>query len=163
MDTHAAPRPPAETHQRFHKNSIVPSHFLSHGTLCVKNLEETRKFYEEFLGLEVVRHNRLAMCFRLHNDMRIVCVEVKETPKMDVMTHWGVDVLNKEDVGEAYANAVKLKDVYGMQKVTRPHLQHGVYAFFIQDRDNNWWEVQHTPEEQTELFFGRGDMPDLDP
>jgi len=32
--------------------------FLSHGTLESKDLDFTRKFYEEFLGLEVVRATR---------------------------------------------------------------------------------------------------------
>ncbi|MEC7491153.1 MAG: VOC family protein [Pseudomonadota bacterium] len=162
MDEQVKARPP-EIRPRNNKNSVIPSYFLSHGTLCVFDLEKTRKFYEEFLGLEVVRHNSAAMCFRLNTDMRIVCVRVKKVPPMEVMSHWGLDVENKQDVDAAHAAAVASKEKYGIQKITRPVLQHGNYAFLIQDRDNNWWEIQHTPLEQTNFFFDRGDRPDLAP
>ena len=33
--------------------------FISHGTLESKDLEFTRKFYEEFLGFEVVRTSKI--------------------------------------------------------------------------------------------------------
>jgi predicted lactoylglutathione lyase len=160
MDGDEFSKPP-ELRPRVHKDSVVPSYFLSHGTLCVRDLEKTRKFYEEFLGLEVVRHCKPAMCFRLNTLMRIVCVEVKTPPPMDVMTHWGLDVPTREDVDRAHEKALELKDHYGIQKVMKPHLQHGVYAFYMQDCDNNWWEIQHTAEEQTDAFFARGDRPDL--
>jgi len=35
--------------------SVLKTKFISHGTLGSKDLEATRRFYEEFLGLEVVR------------------------------------------------------------------------------------------------------------
>ena len=145
------------------ENSVIPSYFLSHGTVCVLDLEKTREFYEEFLGLEVVRHNRAAMCFRLNTDMRIVCVKVKTVPPMDVMTHWGLDVTGHDDVDAAHIAAIANRKKYSLKKITSCHDQHGVYAFFIQDRDNNWWKIQHTPSEQTNFFFDRGDTPDLEP
>ena len=151
MDAQVTPRAP-KIKPRYNENSAIPSYFLSHGTLCVLDLKKTREFYEEFLGLEVVRHNRAAMCFRLNTDTRIVCVEVKKVPRMDVMTHWWLDVPNREDVATAHAAAVANKEKYGLQKIPACHEQHGVYAFFIQERDNNWWENQHTPMEQTNFF-----------
>jgi catechol-2,3-dioxygenase len=45
-------------------NSIVKPYALTHGTLECRSLRETRKFYEEFLGLEVVRHAPPGMMFR---------------------------------------------------------------------------------------------------
>jgi len=35
---------------------------LSHGTITCKNLEASRRFYEEFLGLDVVQHTEAASC-----------------------------------------------------------------------------------------------------
>jgi hypothetical protein len=40
---------------------ILKLKFLSHGTLESKDLDFTRKFYEEFLGLEVVRSSNISL------------------------------------------------------------------------------------------------------
>src|SRR5438105_14375448 len=40
-------------------------HFLSHGTLESKDLEASRKFYEEVLGHEVVRTSPISLLLRL--------------------------------------------------------------------------------------------------
>ena len=39
--------------------------FLSHGTLGSKDLDATRKFYEEFLGLKVIRTSTVSLMIRL--------------------------------------------------------------------------------------------------
>lgn len=67
--------------------SVVQPLLLSHGTLMSRNLANSRRFYEEFLGLEVVRHARPAMMLRLRSGM--------------------------------YAEAQRLKDVYGIQKIQK--------------------------------------------
>ena len=41
--------------------SVVQPMLLSHGTLMCRNLADSRRFYEEFLGLEVVRHAKLVL------------------------------------------------------------------------------------------------------
>ena len=103
------------------------------------------------------------MDVRLNTDMRIVCVEVKTMPPMDVMTHWALDVTGHDGIDAADVAAIANREKFGLKKITPCHDQHGVYAFFIQDRDNNWWEIQHTPSEQTNFFLDRGDTPDLEP
>ena len=42
--------------------------FLSHGTLGSRDLEQTRKFYVEFLGLETVRTSNISLLVRLGGD-----------------------------------------------------------------------------------------------
>ena len=42
--------------------------FISHGTLPSIDLEATRQFYEEFLGLEVIRTSHHSMMVRLGGD-----------------------------------------------------------------------------------------------
>src|SRR4051812_35685461 len=42
--------------------------FISHGTLESRDLDQTRKFYEEFLGFEVVRASARSLWARLGGD-----------------------------------------------------------------------------------------------
>ena len=60
--------------------SVIKSKFLSHGTLGSKDLEATRKFYTEFLGLEVIRTSKISLMVRLGGDHVYAVVQSK---KMD--------------------------------------------------------------------------------
>lgn len=144
------------------KDSVVKPYKLSHGTLMCGDMKKSRKFYEEFLGLEVVRHAPPAMMFRLATGMHVVCVECnpEKLANMHVLHHWGIDVATKEEVDDGYMKAVETKDMYGMKKVMKPVMQHGVYSFYLQDLDNNWWEVQHAPRQHEECF-AKGDVVDM--
>ncbi|MBL0423011.1 VOC family protein [Ramlibacter sp. AW1] len=117
---------------------------MSHGTLECYDMVRTRRFYEEFLGLECVRHGKPAMAVRLGMRFHIVCVEVGEQLKpVNMLNHWGVDVATREEVDRAHADALRLKDEYGIRQVGKPQDMHGVYSFYLVDLDHNWWEVQH--------------------
>jgi catechol 2,3-dioxygenase-like lactoylglutathione lyase family enzyme len=138
--------------------SVVQPLLLSHGTLMSKNLADSRRFYEEFLGLQVVRHARPAMMLRLRSGMYIVCVCIGErVPNQHVLTHWGLNVASRAEVDRAYAEAQRLKDVYGIQKINKVLERHGAYGFYMQDLDNNWWEIQHEPR-TIDAFFDKGDV-----
>jgi catechol 2,3-dioxygenase-like lactoylglutathione lyase family enzyme len=54
---------------------------LSHGTITCKNLEASRRFYEEFLGLDVVQHTERGVLLRKGGYLAIVCLEVGEHVK----------------------------------------------------------------------------------
>ena len=141
--------------------SVVKPMLLSHGTLMCKDLARSRRFYEEFLGLEVVRHARPAMMLRLNTGMYVVAVCIGENvPKQHVLTHWGLNVATREGVDRAHAEAHRLKEEYGIQKINKVLERHGAYGFYFQDLDNNWWEIQHEPR-AIDDFFGRGDIVDM--
>jgi len=141
--------------------SVVKPMLLSHGTLMCKDLAKSRRFYEEFLGLEVVRHARPAMMLRLKTGMYVVAVCIGEkVPNQHVLTHWGLNVASREEVDRAHADAVRLKDTYGIQKVNKVLERHGAYGFYFQDLDNNWWEIQHEPR-AIDDFFDKGDVIDM--
>lgn len=123
--------------------SIVKPFCLSHGTLEVYNLAESRRFYEEFLGLECVRHGKPAMAIRLGMRFHIICVEVGEALKpVHLLNHWGVDVQSRQEVDDAHAKAIELQETYKIRKVMQPVEAHGVYSFYMVDLDHNWWEIQ---------------------
>ena len=143
------------------KSSIVNPMLLSHGTLMCKDLANSRRFYEEFLGLEVVRHARPAMMLRLRTGMYVVAVCIGEgVPNQHVLTHWGLNVATRAEVDRAHAEALRLKDKYGIQRINKVRERHGAYGFYFQDLDNNWWEIQHEPR-AIDDFFDRGDIADM--
>src|SRR3546814_18213039 len=58
------------------QKSIVKPYMLTHGTMECHNLKETRKFLEECLGMEVVRHAPPGMVMRCGLKFHIVCLEL---------------------------------------------------------------------------------------
>ena len=143
------------------KASVVSPMLLSHGTLMCKDLAKSRRFYEEFLGLEVVRHARPAMMLRLKTGMYVVAVCIGErVPDQHVLTHWGLNVATREEVDRAHAEAHRLREKYGIQKINKVLDRHGAYGFYFQDLDNNWWEIQYEPR-AIDDFFDRGDIVDM--
>ena len=126
------------------ENSIVKPFCLSHGTLECYDITKSRRFYEEFLGLECVRHAKPSIAIRLGMRFHIICVEVGDSLKpVNMLNHWGVDVASAAEVDEAYENALRHKDKYGIRQVQKPKNMHGVYSFYMTDLDQNWWEIQH--------------------
>jgi catechol 2,3-dioxygenase-like lactoylglutathione lyase family enzyme len=143
--------------------SVVKPYVMSHGTMECYSLKESRKFYEEFLGLECVRHAKPAIVVRCGLKFHIVAVEVGDAVHpVNVLNHWGVDVGSKEDVDKAREAALKYKDKYKIRQVLPVVMQHGVYSFYMEDLDHNWWEIQYYPGFQNEDLFDFGDRFSMD-
>jgi len=81
---------------------------------------------------------------------------------VNVLNHWGMDVRTKEEVDAAYDAALKHKEKYKIRQVLKPAMQHGVYSFYMEDLDHNWWEIQHYPGFQDEDLFDFGDRFSMD-
>jgi catechol 2,3-dioxygenase-like lactoylglutathione lyase family enzyme len=132
---------------------------LSHGTLECRDLALSRRFYEEFLGLDVVRHSQRSIMLRKGGYWAVVCVQIGEKAHpVRLLNHWGLDVESRAKVDEAHALAVAHKDEYDIGTITQPGEQHRVYSFYLQDRDGNWWEFQHTDADEYDQYFARGDV-----
>ena len=145
------------------EQSIIKPYVMSHGTMECYSLKDSRRFYEEFLGLECVRHAKPSMVVRCGLKFHIVAVEVGAALKpVNLLNHWGVDLTSKEEVDIAYENALKHKEKYKMGQITNPVDQHGVYSFYIEDLDHNWWEIQYYPGFQNDDLFDFGDRFAMD-
>tara|TARA_R110002110_G_scaffold2756_4_gene13361 strand:- start:25178 stop:25675 length:498 start_codon:yes stop_codon:yes gene_type:complete len=132
--------------------------FSSHATIDTLDSESSRKFYEEFLGFEVVRTSPISLLLRLGGSHTIACVEVKDKEPMGMLNHNGLDVPTKAHVDAAHAKAQAQQEKWGIKKITRPLDQHGTYCFFMLDADENWWEVLTNPEGGYSWIFERGDQ-----
>ncbi len=140
--------------------SIVKPMILSHGTLGVIDLAKSKRFYTEFLGLDCVRHTERGMNVRKGGYWAVVCLQIGEqVDPTRVYNHWGLDVATREEVDAAHEKALELQEKYGIRRVNKIRLQHGDYAFKLQDRDGNWWEIQHIEDPMKyDKRFARGDI-----
>jgi len=140
------------------KSSVVRPYVMSHGTMECYSLKESRKFYEEFLGMECVRHAKPAMAVRCGLKFHIVCVEVgAAVHPCNVLNHWGLDVGSRAEVDRVHREAIAGKDKFKIKQVLDVVDQHGVYSFYLEDLDHNWWEVQSYDGFQHDDMYDFGD------
>ena len=131
--------------------------FLSHGTLESKDIEASRRFYEEFLGLEVVRTSEISLLIRLGGNNVIAVVKTKHKDTMSVMGHNGLDVATQDEVDEAHRTVLAQQAQWGLHDVSAPKLQHGTYSFYFWDPDDNCWEILANPPGGYAWLFDVGD------
>src|ERR1700689_3744126 len=66
------------------KESTLNLKFLSHGTLESKDLDFTRRFYEEFMGFEVIRPAKISLWIRLGGKNIYAVVQGMEGRKTEI-------------------------------------------------------------------------------
>ncbi len=144
--------------------SLLKPDFLSHGTLECKDFRKSRVFYEDFLGLECVQHGPRSMCVRCGMKFHIVCLQVGDAVRpLGVNNHWGLDLASREDVAEAHNLAQQYQEKFGIRSMTDPVDVRGVFSFYIEDLDSNWWELQYFPgglQDDVNFDFGDRFNPD---
>jgi catechol 2,3-dioxygenase-like lactoylglutathione lyase family enzyme len=132
--------------------------FLSHGTLDSRDLAFSRRFYEEFLGFEVVQTSPISLLVRLGGPNTIAVVYSKRVGEMNLLNHNGLDVRTKEAVDEAHRTVCAEAEKWQLKKISTPHLQHGTYSFYFWDADGNCWEILTNPEGGYSWLFEKGDL-----
>ena len=132
--------------------------FLSHGTLESRDLAFSRRFYEEFLGLEVVQTSPISWLIRLGGPNTIAVVYSKQAREMNLLNHNGLDVRTKEEVDEAHSIVTAEAEKWRLKRISKPHFQHGTYSFFFWDGDDNCWEILTNPEGGYSWLFEQGDL-----
>ena len=137
---------------------IVNTRFISHGTLGSRNLETTRRFYEEFLGLEVVRTSPTSLMIRRGGQHVYAVVFTKKKERMPRMYHNGLDVETDAEVDEAWRRCNEEAAKWGLHDITKPIARHGTYSFLFWDGDDNAWEVLSNPKGGYTWIFEQGDL-----
>ena len=136
---------------------VLNTKFFSHATLSCRDLERSRRFYTEFLGLDVVRTSPHSLATRLGGDTVIVVVQQPAKAEMSRQNHNGLDVASREEVERSHALALEQQERWGIKRVTRPVEQHGTYSFMIVDFDDNWWEILVNPDRGYSWMFAKGE------
>ena len=140
------------------RSSVIKSRFISHGTLASRDLDATRKFYEAFLGLEVIKTSKVSLMVRLGGNH--VYAVVKSTAKMEMvrLNHNGIDVESDAEVDAAYRACNEQAAQWGLHDITEPVAQHGTYSFMFRDLDGNMWEILSNPAGGYTWIFEQGDL-----
>ncbi len=140
------------------RNSAIRPYALTHGTMLCKDLKVSREFYEKFLGLQCVQHGTTSFVWRCGMKFHVVCVQLgPDIRPCTIHNHWGLDVGSEDEVNAAHEAALLVKDQYGLKEIRPPAYRHGVYSFYIEDMDSNWWEVQYYGGFQNDDLFDFGD------
>ena len=147
-----------ETATRIRPEPRLKLNFLSHGTLESKDLEFARRFYEEFLGLQVVQTSKISLLIRLGGDNTIAVVKSNNKAPMSLLNHNGLDVEGQEQVDEAHRVVMEEKEKWRLTKISKPILQHGTYSFYFWDADDNCWEILSNPKGGYRWLFEMGDL-----
>ena len=137
---------------------VIKSKFLSHGTLASRDLEATRKFYTEFLGLEVIRTSKISLMVRLGGDHVYAVVLSRKKDEMPRLNHNGIDVETDADVEAAHRAVIEGREEWGLYGITEPVEQHGTYSFHFSDADANAWEILSNPAGGYTWIFAHGDL-----
>ncbi len=132
IQTQEAPQQPA----------VMPM-ALTHGTLEIQDVQESMRFYRDFLGMEVIQHVPFGCRIALGGPWYIVCLEVKHPHAMARANHFGFDVGTPAEVDAWHARAVAEQEKYGIVEVTEINSMHGAYRFHLRDCDRNWWEIEY--------------------
>lgn len=138
--------------------STLKLKFLSHGTLECKDLAFTRKFYEEFLGFEVVKTSDLSIWFRLGGVHSYACIQTPRNAVMNLFAHNGIDVETDAEVDECHRLVTRDAEKWKLHKISKPMSQHGSYSFYFWDADENCWEILSNPPGGYDWAFRQGDL-----
>ena len=115
---------------------------LSHGTVEVRDLDATRRFYEEFLGLTVIKPLPMAIYASAGGMWQLVCVRsgMKLKPH-GTANRFCLHVADAAAVRAAHAAALRERDTYGITEVGDLSDDGGALGFMLQDLDLVWWEI----------------------
>ncbi len=138
---------------------LVQPHLLSHGTVECQDMAKTRKFYEEFLGIDVIRPLPEAQYMWRGGAWTVVCVHVDGEPKeQGPENRFELALGSAEEVEDAHQAALDKQTEFGIKVVQPVTETNGIKSFLIQDLDNAWWEISNVTLKHYDQIFEKGDI-----
>jgi catechol-2,3-dioxygenase len=139
--------------------ALVPNTRLSHGTIECMDHKQSRRFYEEVLGLGSVRPLPAAQYLWNGGPWSLVCVGIGvETKPQTVENRFCLRVDTPQDVDAAREAALRLQPEHRIREVGPIEVKDGIRSFVLCDLDCNWWEVSNVGSAHYDEAFARGDV-----
>jgi catechol 2,3-dioxygenase-like lactoylglutathione lyase family enzyme len=127
--------------ERFPGRGYVPQAF-THGTLACEDMETSRRFYTDSLGLETHQANPNVFYIKHpHTKCYVVCAKRQDFKRFSPNFRFTITVGSQDEVAAAYGwlkAAAKERDVSELGEV---RTSGSIASFLVADPDHNWWEV----------------------
>ena len=140
---------------------LIDLPFLSHGHATLRDVEETIRFYRNFLGLDVVKTSPRTLVARLGSNTAIVGVTLGEKglakanrPWLE-NAHFGFDLPTADEVKEARELALQHQVNFNILNVGDMFNGDEGLSFMLVDQDGNYWEILENSEGGYSHYFAK--------
>ena len=129
------------TSERFPGRGYVPQAF-THGTLQCDDVERSRRFYVEVLGLEIAAGFNTAQYIK-HPAAPWYLVVLQRSPRQYLapVNRFTLQLGSAAEVEQAHREFVSHKNSLGLNEITDIDRADGTVNFIFSDPDKNWWEL----------------------
>jgi catechol 2,3-dioxygenase-like lactoylglutathione lyase family enzyme len=129
------------TSERFPGRGYVPQAF-THGTLQCDDVERSRRFYVEVLGLEIAAGFNTAQYIK-HPATPWYLVVLQRSPRQYLapVNRFTLQLGSAAEVEQAHREFVSHKNSLGLNEITDIDRADGAVNFIFSDPDKNWWEL----------------------
>ncbi len=126
---------------RFPGRGYVPQAF-THGTLQCDNVERSRRFYVEVLGLEIAAGFNKAQYIK-HPAAPWYIVVLQRSPRryLAPVNRFTLSVATSAEVAQAHRELASNGKKVGITELGRLENADGKANFIFSDLDRNWWEL----------------------
>ena len=140
---------------------LIDLPFLSHGHATLRDVEESIRFYRNFLGLDVVKTSPRTLVARLGSNTAIVGVTLGEKglakanrPWLE-NAHFGFDLPTADEVKQARELALQHQDNFNILNIGDMFDGDEGLSFMLVDQDGNYWEILENPEGGYSHYFAK--------
>jgi len=129
------------TTDRFPGRGYLPQAF-THGTLQCDNIEKSRRFYVEVLGLEIAAGFNIAQYIK-HPSTPWYIVVLQRNPRQYLapVNRFTLAMASVPEVEQAHHEFAINKQAIGITELGDIHRANGKVNFVFSDLDKNWWEL----------------------
>ena len=127
--------------ERFSDRGFLPQAF-THGTLQCDDIERSRRFYTEVLGLEILAGFNNAQYIK-HAAAPWYIVVLKRSPRQYLapVNRFTLQVGSPAEVERAHREFAANGAEIGITELRDPVKTNGAVSFVFSDVDKNWWEL----------------------
>ena len=107
-------------------------------------LKETLPVLTDLLAFEVVGEFDGAVTVKHPNSDWLLTVHEagKDAPDKEMLNHYGVRVMKREEVDAAHDYLRAHKAEYGLRQIGEPSFAHGSYSLYFLEPGTNGWEIE---------------------
>ena len=108
-----------------------------------RNLKDSMAVMTDLLAFEKISEKPGEATLKHPNThWLLVLHEVPDAPTKQMHNHWGVRVVNPEEVDRAYEYLVAHKAEYKLGAIGKPTWSHGSYSCYFVEPGTNGWEIE---------------------